>query len=65
MQNDANGLAELASGKGGLLTMAEAEQYAIQTALTLFKDNKTRAAEALGISRQTLRAKIKDYGLPE
>jgi len=65
VEADANGLAETASGKGGVLTIAEAEQYAIQTALARFKDNKTRAAEALGISRQTLRAKIKDYGIPE
>ncbi len=62
---ESNGIADVASGKGGLLTIAEAEQYAIQTALALFKDNKTKAAEALGISRQTLRAKIKDYGIDE
>lgn len=61
----AAGLAQLAVDKGGVLTIAQAEQYAIQTALARFKDNKTRAAEALGISRQTLRAKLKEYGLPE
>jgi two-component system, NtrC family, response regulator AtoC len=58
-------LAHELEDKGGILTVAEAEQFAIQAALARYKDNKTRAAEALGISRQTLRAKLKEYGLPE
>jgi DNA-binding NtrC family response regulator len=50
---------------GGIWSLADAERYAIELALTRFEGNKTRAAEALGVSRQTLRSKIKDYGLPD
>jgi DNA-binding NtrC family response regulator len=46
-----------------LVTIADAERFAIELALKRFGDNKTRAAEALGISRQTLRTKLKDYGM--
>ncbi|HTM01651.1 MAG TPA: sigma-54 dependent transcriptional regulator [Candidatus Omnitrophota bacterium] len=45
----------------GVLTLAKAEQIAIEMALTQAGGNKTRAAEALGISRQTLRTKLKEY----
>jgi two-component system response regulator AtoC len=51
--------------EGAAWTLADAERYAIQLALKRFEGNKTRAAEALGVSRQTLRAKVKDYGLAE
>jgi DNA-binding NtrC family response regulator len=49
----------------GFWTLAEAERLAIEAALHRFEGNKTRAAEALGISRQTLRSKVKEYGLAE
>jgi two-component system response regulator AtoC len=45
----------------GVLTLAKAEQIAIDMALSQEKGNKTRAAQALGISRQTLRTKLKEY----
>lgn len=45
----------------GDLTLAKAEQIAIEMALAKAGGNKTRAADALGISRQTLRTKLKEY----
>lgn len=41
----------------------EIERHEIQEALNLFDNNRTRAAEYLGISRRTLQTKIKKYGL--
>ncbi len=46
-------------------TLADAERVAIETAMDAAKGNKTRAAEILGISRQTLRTKLKEYGMQE
>jgi two-component system response regulator AtoC len=47
--------------EGGITTLAEAERIAIEMALDRTGWNKTKAAEALGISRQTLRTKLKEY----
>ncbi|MGE5177443.1 MAG: sigma-54-dependent transcriptional regulator [Hyphomicrobiales bacterium] len=49
--------------EGGVITLAQAERIAITMALDSAGGNKTRAAEALGISRQTLRTKLKEYGI--
>jgi two-component system response regulator AtoC len=43
--------------------IAEIEKMAIEHALRICDGNKTRAAVQLGISRQTLRTKLKDYAL--
>jgi len=50
---------------GKVWTLAELERDGIRMALERHGGNKTRAAEALGISRGTLRTKIRDYGLAE
>ena len=43
-----------------MLTLEEIERAAIGHTLGKLKGNKTKAAEALGISRQTLRSKLKE-----
>ena len=43
--------------------MAEIEKMAIEHALKVWKGNKTKAADALGIARQTLRTKLKEYAI--
>lgn len=43
---------------GNPVTLAEAEQAHIQGVLDFFHGNKTRTAEALGITRMTLRSKL-------
>jgi DNA-binding NtrC family response regulator len=46
-----------------VVPLAEVERQAILFALGRTEGNKTRAAALLGISRQTLRTKLKDYAL--
>ncbi len=48
---------------GVVLPFTEIEKMAIQHALEVCGGNKTRAATQLGISRQTLRTKLKEYAL--
>ena len=50
---------------GRVPTLEEVEKLAIEHALAQLGWNKTRAAEVLGISRQTLRAKVKQYRIAE
>jgi len=45
--------------------LAEIERLAIQHALQVCEMNKTRAAQMLGISRQTLRTKLREYALAD
>jgi two-component system NtrC family response regulator len=44
------------------LNLKEAEKYFIRIALKRTKNNKTKAAELLGISRKTLTEKVKKFG---
>lgn len=46
-----------------VLPLAEVERIAVEHALQAHGGNKTKAAQALGISRQTLRTKLKQYGM--
>lgn len=46
-----------------ILNIKEAQKYLIQQALSLSKGNKTRAAKLLGISRDKLYRKLKEYKL--
>jgi DNA-binding NtrC family response regulator len=50
---------------GVVRPLAEIEMLAIQHALGVCEGNKTRAAQLLGISRQTLRTKLKDFALDD
>jgi two-component system, NtrC family, response regulator AtoC len=47
--------------EGSIPTLADVERMAIQLALEQTGGNKTLAAKKLGISRQTLRTKLKEY----
>jgi DNA-binding NtrC family response regulator len=47
----------------GSNTLADVERSAILQAIQQFDGNKTKAAAVLGISRGTLRAKLKQYDL--
>lgn len=46
-------------------TVSEAERLLIQITLQHTRNNKTRAAEILGISLKTLFNKLKEYGAAE
>ena len=48
---------------GRVRPLAEIEKLAIEHALGVCEGNKTRAAQQLGISRQTLRTKLKEFAL--
>jgi DNA-binding NtrC family response regulator len=48
---------------GEVLPLTEVEKHAIRHALAACRGNKTRAAQLLRISRQTLRTKLKEYEL--
>ncbi len=50
---------------GKILPLSDVEMRAIQHALACERGNKTRAAQLLGISRQTLRTKLKEHGVDE
>ena len=52
-----------AKGKDQPQTLAEMEEKAIADALRFAKGNKVRAAQILGIHRNTLRNKIIEYGI--
>ena len=44
-------------------TLADYEKMIIENTLKRYEGNKTKAAEVLGIKRQTLYNKLKDYSL--
>jgi len=50
---------------GVVRPLAEIEKLAIEHALRVCDGNKTRAATMLGIARQTLRTKLKDYSIAD
>jgi DNA-binding NtrC family response regulator len=50
---------------GVVRPLVEIEQLAIEHALKVCDGNKTRAAQLLGISRQTLRTKLKEFALED
>ena len=50
---------------GHVRPLAEIEKLAIEHALRVCEGNKTRAATLLGIARQTLRTKLKEYSIAD
>ena len=50
---------------GAVRPLAELEKMAIEHALRVCEGNKTRAASMLGIARQTLRTKLKEYAIAD
>jgi DNA-binding NtrC family response regulator len=50
---------------GVVRPLNDVEQLAIEHALRVCDGNKTRAAQALGISRQTLRTKLKEFAMED
>jgi two-component system response regulator AtoC len=50
---------------GAVRPLAELEKMAIEHALRVCEGNKTRAASLLGIARQTLRTKLKEYAISD
>jgi len=50
---------------GAVRPLAELEKMAIEHALRVCEGNKTRAASLLGIARQTLRTKLKEYAIAD
>jgi len=64
-QAPSSGAAEVWFTPGVILPLAQVEMRAIQHALVCEKGNKTRAAQLLGISRQTLRTKLKEHALAD
>src|SRR6185503_13334053 len=50
---------------GEVMKLDEVEKLAIRHALRVCTGNKTRAAAKLGISRQTLRTKLKEYEIED
>jgi transcriptional regulator with PAS, ATPase and Fis domain len=51
-------------GTGTLLTLDQLEQQAIQGALKRYSNNKTKAAQAIGISVRTLQRKLAERDAP-
>ena len=47
----------------GGLTLKEMEKQLILSTLKQYEENRTKTAEALGISRRSLQMKLKDYGI--
>ena len=47
-----------------MFSLERLEKYAIEQVLRLSGNNKSRASEILGISRESLYRKMKLYGIP-
>ena len=54
-----------AAGAESGVTIKEMEKQLIVSTLKQFEENRTKAAEALGISRRSLQMKLKEYGINE
>jgi transcriptional regulator with PAS, ATPase and Fis domain len=52
-----------AGDSGGVPLLADVERQLIMKALSLYNDDKDRAAQALGISRRTIYRRLKEYGV--
>ena len=64
-ESELTGVLAGATGKGGIVSIAEMEKQAILGTIEQLKGDKLMAARLLGIGKTTLYRKLKEYGITE
>jgi two-component system response regulator HydG len=63
-QAPAQNVPEMPVDQQGIVTLDELEKHYVLRVLELLKDNRSRAADVLGIDRRTLYRRLEGWGLP-